>query len=103
MVAPARAWLALWRRTFEVDGFNPFDTLAVERLVAPGLLICESLPARIEERPDDVTEARMQGASVASKPYLLVSPAFAPAKPVQYCSTAAPAFKEDLMRRLLRR
>src|SRR4030095_4874409 len=29
LASPARAWLALWTRLFGVDGFNPFDTLAV--------------------------------------------------------------------------
>jgi inosine-uridine nucleoside N-ribohydrolase len=103
MIGAARAWLNLWQRTFAVDGFNPFDTLAVARVATPDLLTCESLPARIEERPDDVTERRMQGASVASKPYLLVAPEFAPARTVEYCASAATEFKDDLLRRLLRR
>jgi pyrimidine-specific ribonucleoside hydrolase len=103
MVGAARSWLALWERTFGVDGFNPFDTLAIARIVSPDLLTCEALPARIEERPDDVTEPRMQGASAARKPYLLASKELAPALPIEYCSTAAPAFKADLLQRLLRR
>jgi inosine-uridine nucleoside N-ribohydrolase len=103
MAGAARQWLGLWQRTFGVDGFNPFDTLAVARIVSPALVTCDRLPARIEERPDDVTEPRMQGARAATKAYLLVGPELAPAAPVEYCRTAAPAYKADLLRRLLRR
>jgi hypothetical protein len=66
------------------------------------MLTCEELPARIEARPDDVTEAQMQGTKVAEKPYLEVSPAYAPSRTVEYCSAADPAFKDDLLRRLVR-
>ena len=98
---PAQAWLALWKRTFAVDGFNPFDTLAVERVTTPSLLACDTLPARIEILPDDVTEARMQGVAVAQKPYLLVSADFPPpARAVEYCYHASDEFKSDLLRRL---
>jgi pyrimidine-specific ribonucleoside hydrolase len=101
IVRPARQWLGLWTRTFNVDGFNPFDTLAVARLTSPSLLTCETLPARIDVLADDATEARVQGTKVASKPYLLVSRDFgAPAPPVEYCYQAADAFKADLLRRL---
>lgn len=101
MRRPAEAWLGLWKRTFSVDGFNPFDTLAVARVTSPSLLACETLPAQIEVLPDDVTEKRMQGVAVEQKPYLLVSGDFAPpARPVEYCYRAADAFKSDLLRRL---
>ncbi len=98
---PARAWLSLWQRTFGVNGFNPFDTLAVARVTSPSLLTCETLPARVEVLADDVTEARMQGVAVPRKPYLLVSAAFPPpVRPVEYCYQASDAFKPDLLRRL---
>lgn len=100
MVAPARGWLGLWKRTFGVDGFNPFDTLAIAAVASPDLITCEELPVRIDVRPDDVTEQRMQGTTVADKPYLLVSRAFEPARKVDYCTLPAPAFKADLLRRL---
>lgn len=103
MAGAARDWLGLWQRTFGVEGFNPFDTLAVARIVSPDLLTCEHLPARIEDRPDDVTEPRMQGATVAHKPYLVAAQELAPAASVEYCGSAAPAFKDDLFGRLLRR
>ena len=101
---PARAWLALWNRTFVVEGFNPFDTLAVARVTSPSLLICEPLPARIDVLADDVTDARMQGVTVPRKPYLLVSAQFPrPARPVEYCYRASESFKPDLLRRLTAR
>ena len=101
IVAPARRWLDLWTRTFGVDGFNPFDTLAVARLTSPSQLTCETLPARVDVLPDDVTEARVQGTTVAQKPYLLVSRGFgAPAPPVEYCYDVSDSFKPDLLRRL---
>jgi inosine-uridine nucleoside N-ribohydrolase len=104
IVRPARKWLDLWTRTFGVDGFNPFDTLAVARVTSPSLLTCETLPARIDVLPDDATEARVQGTKVVSKPYLLVSRDFgASAPPVDYCYAAADRFKADLLRRITAR
>lgn len=102
MVSPARRWLDLWKRTFGVDGFNPFDTLAIARVATPSLLTCEASSARIEIGPDDVTEVRMQGTALAQKPYLLASRDFGSARPVEYCSSAAPEFKADLLQRLAR-
>jgi inosine-uridine nucleoside N-ribohydrolase len=104
IVRPARQWLGLWTRTFAVDGFNPFDTLAVARVTSPSLLTCETLPARIDILPDDATEARVQGTTVSSKPYLLVSRDFrAPAVAVEYCYGSADSFKADLLRRITSR
>lgn len=101
IVRPARKWLGLWTRTFGVDGFNPFDTLAVARVTSPSLLTCETLPARIDVLADDATEARVQGTTVSSKPYLLVSRDFrAPAVAVEYCYDSADSFKADLLRRI---
>jgi len=101
IVGPARRWLDLWTRTFGVDGFNPFDTLAIARITSPSLLTCETLPGRIDILPDDVTEARVQGTTVERKPYLLVSRDFTgSAPPVEYCYDASEGFKADLLRRL---
>ena len=101
IVTPARRWLGLWTRTFGVDGFNPFDTLAVARVTSPSQLTCETLPARVDVLPDDATEARVQGTTVARKPYLLVSRDFgAPAPRVEYCYDVSDRFKADLLRRL---
>jgi hypothetical protein len=86
-----------------VDGFNPFDTLAVAYAISPDGFACERLPARIETRPDDQTEAGVQGTKVDRKPYLLASSTFtdAPAH-VTYCAAAPAGFKQDLLTRLTR-
>jgi inosine-uridine nucleoside N-ribohydrolase len=101
LVAPSRSWLAMWGRLFGVDGFNPFDTLAVAYAISPEGFACETLKARIETLADDVTEPGVQGVKVDRKPYLLASNTFAgPSSRVTYCSTAPPAFKPDLLARL---
>jgi inosine-uridine nucleoside N-ribohydrolase len=101
IVEPARRWLGLWTRTFGVDGFNPFDTLAVARITSPSQLTCEMLPARIDVLADDVTEAQVRGTTVARKPYLLVSREFGPSAPaVEYCYEVSESFKADLLRRI---
>ena len=103
LVAPSRAWLSLWTRLFGVDGFNPFDTLAVAYAISPEGFACETLRARIETLADDVTEPGVQGVKVDRKPYLMASGTFAgPASRVTYCSTAPGAFKQDLLARLTR-
>jgi inosine-uridine nucleoside N-ribohydrolase len=103
LVAPAKAWQALWARLFGVSGFNPFDTLAVAYAVSPAGFACEPLKARIDTLADDVTEAGVQGTKVERKPYLLASNTFADAPSrVIYCATAPAGFKQDLLMRLAR-
>lgn len=101
LALPARNWLHLWRQVFQVDGFNPFDTLAVGYLAHPAWFSCTELTIGIERHPDDVTEARMQGSDVPDKPYLLarstVSPSSATAR---YCAAVHADFKPELIRRL---
>jgi hypothetical protein len=95
--------LALWGRLFGVDGFNPFDTLAVAYAISPGGFACEALAARIETLADDVTEPGVQGVKVDRKPYLLASNARSDTGArVTYCATAPAGFKEDLLTRLMR-
>ena len=103
LASPARAWLSLWRRLFSVDGFNPFDTLAVGYVVSPQGFGCESLPVAIETLPDDITEPGMQGTTVPNKPYLLASESLRSSpRRALYCSKPPARFKPDLLRRLLR-
>lgn len=103
LAGPAREWLALWQRLFGVEGFNPFDTLAVAYVVSPDGFDCETLPVEIQTLPDDVTEPGVQGLKVETKPYLLVSRGLgdAPGR-AHYCSTAPGDFKSDLIDRLVR-
>lgn len=102
LAAAARGWLGLWKRTFGVDGFNPFDTLAVAVLATPNLVLCETLPTRIETLPDDVTEESMQGTKAPEKRYLLAAQGLTSNRFVRYCHAADPAYKDDLLRRLMR-
>jgi pyrimidine-specific ribonucleoside hydrolase len=103
LVPPAKAWQAMWKRLFGVDGFNPFDTLAVAYAVSSDGFGCESLNARIDTLPDDVTEPGVQGVKVERKPYLLASNTLGDvASRVTYCSSAPDGFKQDLLARLMR-
>jgi len=95
LIAPARAWLQLWHDTFQVDGFNPFDTLAVGVLTRRDLITCDPLGVRIAEHPDDRTAPEMQGTEPPTKPYLEVGPLFG--LPVQWCHDVdAPRFLDAL-------
>ena len=103
LAGPARQWLALWGRLFGVDGFNPFDTLAVAYAISDKGFGCERLPARIDTLADDVTEPGVQGVKVDRKPYLLASNDLAGAAArVTYCASAPDGFKQDLLDRLTR-
>ncbi|MDQ2949995.1 MAG: nucleoside hydrolase [Acidobacteriota bacterium] len=97
LYGPAVDWLGLWKRSFGVDGFNPFDTLAVAVVTSPQLVSCETLPVHIEELPDDTGVTGNQNA----KAYLLLSSKIQSMHSVSYCYEAKPEFKTDLMRRLL--
>jgi len=101
LAAAAPSWIGLWKERFAVDGFNPFDTLAVGVLTSPQLLTCETLPIHVIEGPNDVTDPSMQGSEEPeTKPFLVVDPAAATERTARYCHTAAPAFLDDLMARL---
>ncbi len=104
LVAPSRRWLELWRATFEVDGFNPFDTLAVGALVRPELITCRPGRGRIEVGRDDRTEAMMQGTDGPTKPYLIVADEGERGAAVTWChGVDSEAFLTDLSERLLSR
>ena len=96
LIGPAIDWLGVWKKSFGVDGFNPFDTLAVAVVTSPELLSCETLPARIDTLPDDT-------GAPTPKPYLLLSSKMRSAHSASYCYEAKPEFKADLLRRLLNR
>ena len=100
LVPAARDWLARWVDRYGVDGFNPFDTLAVGYLTSPELISCETLPTEIRSLPDDRAIAA-SGISVAEKPYLLASAEFDSPYRTTYCHTPDETFADDLMNRLI--
>ena len=99
LLPPAMDWLAWWKENIGVDGFNPFDTLAVGYLLAPTRMACEVTNAEITTAPDDTTPEP----SPQNKPYLIISSNRKSLHRVIYCSTADFHFKEDLLGRLLNR
>ena len=100
LVSPARDWLDLWADRFGVDGFNPFDTLAVGYLTHPETIDCETLPVEIRQGPDD--QALASGAAdVPDKAYLVAALDIESPYRAQYCHTPSPAFTEALMSRLV--
>lgn len=69
-----RPWLEFWKRTFStpllpVEGFNPFDCLAVAWLTDPDLLAWERVKMKIEDGDYDLAARVVQG-SEATKQYL---------------------------------
>lgn len=103
LLQPALDWLRLWRDRFGVDGFNPFDTLAVAYAISQSNLQCTDLPVAIHTQPDDVNTDKRSDGTVYEKPYLLVSRRLASKRIVRYCSSPSPQFKDDLMQRLLQK
>ena len=96
MVPPALDWLDWWKKNLGLDGFNPFDTLAVAYLTWPYLLKCSQSKAEIQTAPDDVTP----DARIRTKPYLYVSTDLESDRAVNYCYDVQPQFKESLLVRL---
>ena len=100
LVPAARDWLGFWQEGFGVDGFNPFDTLAVGYMTSPELISCDVLPVEIRLLPDDQVLAGGQD-DVSDKPYLLASQDLESETEVRYCHTPAKSFVSDLTERLL--
>ncbi len=100
--SPASDWLQKWQRDLGLDGFNPFDTLAIAYLTSPQWITSEVLPAAIQTLPDDVNPKLLANGKQPEKPYLLVGKTIRSKKRVRYCYNAAPEFVVDLMKRLLK-
>ena len=84
LVQATRDWLKQWHDRYGVDGFNPYDTLAVGYLTSPDLIACEMLPITILELADDQALAAGK-TDVPSKPYLLVGSEVDSPYRVTYC------------------
>jgi inosine-uridine nucleoside N-ribohydrolase len=98
LVRPARDWLTLWQRQFGVEGFNPFDTLAVAAVTSAPMLECEHLPARITTVKDDAFMGKESEPTNTS--YLEVSKTLSSPYSVRYCFRVDGSFKRDLLTRL---
>lgn len=96
----SRPWLDLWRRTYGVEGFNPFDALAVGAVVWPDRIGCAALDASVVVGTNDVLPPDQLGDRPREKPYLHVGPAGSGGRPVRYCHDVDAAFADDLVRRL---
>ena len=102
LFAPASDWLKKWRNDLGLDGFNPFDTLAVGYLTSPQLIESEELLAEIKVLADDVNTKPLADGKFAEKPYLLAGKAITSKRRVKYCYGVSPKFTADLMERLLK-
>ncbi|WP_372366276.1 nucleoside hydrolase [Candidatus Uabimicrobium sp. HlEnr_7] len=102
LVPHAKGWLNLWKVVFDVEGFNPFDTLAIAYLTSPKFITYENLPVEIQILEDDVTEERMQGTKSKEKPYLLVAKDLKTKRYVTYCYKVSKEFKQNLLNRLIK-
>ncbi len=102
LYAPASDWLKKWQRDLGLDGFNPFDTLAIGYLTSPKLITSEELFSEIKVLPDDVNTKPLADGKLAEKPYLLAGKAITSKRRVKYCYGASLKFTEDLMERLLK-
>lgn len=92
-----QSWIDMWKERFNVDGFNPFDTLAVGWVTHPELIETVKAGIWIEERPDD---RATEGETPAMKPYLLIDPSRDDLRQAIYCHTPKLEFKNLLMKRL---
>ncbi|MGH9799375.1 MAG: nucleoside hydrolase, partial [Blastocatellia bacterium] len=95
-IYPAAAkWLKQWQTDLQLDGFNPFDTLAIGYLTSPQMIKCEDLPAAIKTLPDDTqtNEDAKKDGKRREKPYLLAGREVESKRTVKYCYQPAPEFK----------
>ncbi len=87
----SEGWLSFWQHALGAPGFRPFDSLAVGWVATPEHFTCSEESARVRRRRSlfvdrdslDVA-ARLEGG-----------------RPVLYCSDLSPAFKEELLNRLM--
>lgn len=95
MLDAATDWLAFWKENFGVDGFNPFDTLAVGYVISPAGFACRPLPIRIDTAPDDTGSSTLR-----DKPYLIVDSTMKSKHSALYCYAPPMDFSQSLVKRL---
>lgn len=95
VIDAASDWLALWKQNHGVDGFNPFDTLAVGYARAPSSFSCESRPVTIRVLPDDTVGPNET--HVSQKPYLIAGRTIDSNRSALYCYQAPTVFASELV------
>ena len=97
VAAQVTTWIARWRESFDVDGFNPFDTLAIGWLTHPDQVETLGVDVWIAEAEDDTNPGE-------TKPYLLVDPeadaSAGDGRRAIYATTPTADFKTTLLERL---
>lgn len=91
LAAVSLGWMRFWQDQLGTDGFHPFDSLAVGYVIDPLNFACEQIPARVQ---------RARSLFVA-RDALEVSHTFERSTSVTYCSEVDPAFKSEVLRRLV--
>lgn len=87
----SQQWMSFWKDDLNVDGFFPFDSMAVAYAINNKSFQCEKLPARIERRRSLFVESRDD---------LIVSHDPKNGRHVIYCHNINPDFKPMAMRGL---
>ena len=93
IAAACASWIARWKANFGVDGFNPFDTLAVAWLTHPDWIESMEVGVWIEEGDDDVRAGEI-------KPFLHVDPGRADVRRAIYTYRPDRRFQAALIERL---
>jgi pyrimidine-specific ribonucleoside hydrolase len=99
LAEPSLRWLELWERRFGVEGFHPFDTLAVAAVARPELVRTEVSTARVTIL--DAEEGETWRGEPRAPVALQVTPHADGGRTVDYARSPAPGFVDDLMSRLL--
>jgi pyrimidine-specific ribonucleoside hydrolase len=98
----SRSWLALWRRMVGVDGFNPFDTLAIAWATHPSLLAAAEGAVAIAERPFAGAPPAHAPRGARQQASLLVDLERPGGRRALYCYKPKPELKPILLERLAR-
>lgn len=73
----SQAWLGRWETAMKLDGFNPFDALAIVYLTHPETLAAIPVKSHITTGPNDRSPGRL-AATKPSKAYLISQPTTQP-------------------------
>ena len=96
LVGASLDWLRVWKARFGVEGFHPFDTLAVGYLMWPELYAWQDVHVRIGQGADDTWDSP----NPPEKPYLWTE-ATGLGRPARYCHQVGPDFKARLLELLM--